>query len=217
MRLKPKTTVGKTRALLYKRFIGIEQAFHQLDQNIVYYVQYPTNGGSIVATQSWYFDGTSQQFIDVPSYIKPDQQIRVIVGAVYTSGQYYFILRPPKEGQGVSYTWERSATLPDTAQTLRGIGFANVGKYQTNKYYFAGSFDFMVKGSMEGTTTQYIKGNIAPLTSFNIVHYNDYVQLSPDDLVVIDGHLYSVENPDSTPKHQPKDYCVYHATLNSIL
>ena len=107
--------------------------------------------------------------------------------------------------------------MPDTAQTLRGIGFANVGKYQTNKYYFAGSFDFMVKGSMEGTTTQYIKGNIAPLTSFNIVHYNDYVQLSPDDLVVIDGHLYSVENPDRTLKHQPKDYFIYHATLNSIL
>lgn len=216
MRLKPKTTVGKTRALLYKRFIGIEQAFHQLDQTIVYYAQYRTDKGGIV-TRSWYFDRISQQFIDVPSGVEPDQQIRLTVGAVYTSGQYYFVLHSRRVGQGVSYTWERSETLPDTAQTLRGIGFANVGKYQTNKYYFAGSFDFMVKGSMEGTTTQYIKGNIAPLTSFNIVHYNDYVQLSPDDLVVIDGHLYSVENPDSTPKHQPKDYFIYHATLNSIL
>lgn len=216
MRLKPKTTVGKTRALLYKRFIGIEQAFHQLDQTIVYYVQYRTDKGGIV-TRSWYFDRISQQFIDVPSGVEPDQQIRLTVGAVYTSGQYYFVLHSRSVGQGVSYTWERSETLPDTAQTLRGIGFANVGKYQTNKYYFAGSFDFMVKGSMEGTTTQYIKGNITPLTSFNIVHYNDYVQLSPDDLVVIDGHLYSVENPDRTLKHQPKDYFIYHATLNSIL
>lgn len=216
MRLKPKTTVGKTRALLYKRFIGIEQAFHQLDQTIVYYVQYRTDRGGIV-TRSWYFDRISQQFIDVPSGVEPDQQIRLTVGAVYTSGQYYFVLHSRIVGQGVSYTWERSETLPDTAQTLRGIGFANVGKYQTNKYYFAGSFDFMVKGSMEGTTTQYIKGNITPLTSFNIVHYNDYVQLSPDDLVVIDGHLYSVENPDRTLKHQPKDYFIYHATLNSIL
>lgn len=216
MRLKPKTTVGKTRALLYKRFIGIEQAFHQLDQTIVYYVQYRTDKGGIV-TRSWCFDRISQQFIDVPSGVEPDQQIRLTVGAVYTSGQYYFVLHSRSVGQGVSYTWERSETLPDTVQTLRGIGFANVGRYQTNKYYFAGSFDFMVKGSMEGTTTQYIKGNIAPLTSFNIVHYNDYVQLSPDDLVVIDGHLYSVENPDRTLKHQPKDYFIYHATLNSIL
>lgn len=216
MRLKPKTTVGKTRALLYKRFIGIEQAFHQLDQTIVYYAQYRTDKGGIV-TRSWYFDRISQQFIDVPSGVEPDQQIRLTVGAVYTSGQYYFVLHSRIVGQGVSYTWERSETLPDTVQTLRGIGFANVGRYQTNKYYFAGSFDFMVKGSMEGTTTQYIKGNITPLTSFNIVHYNDYVQLSPDDLVVIDGHLYSVENPDRTLKHQPKDYFIYHATLNSIL
>lgn len=216
MRLKPKTTVGKTRALLYKRFIGIEQAFHQLDQTIVYYAQYRTDRGGIV-TRSWYFDRISQQFIDVPSGVEPDQQIRLTVGAVYTSGQYYFVLHSRSVGQGVSYTWERSETLPDTVQTLRGIGFANVGRYQTNKYYFAGSFDFMVKGSMEGTTTQYIKGNITPLTSFNIVHYNDYVQLSPDDLVVIDGHLYSVENPDRTLKHQPKDYFIYHATLNSIL
>lgn len=95
--------------------------------------------------------------------------------------------------------------------------FSNIGKYQTNKYYFAGSFDYMVKGQIEGSTTQFLKGNITPLTSLNIKHYNDSIELQPDDLVVIGKHLYSVENPETTYKQQPKPYAIHYVTLNSIL
>lgn len=95
--------------------------------------------------------------------------------------------------------------------------FNNIAKYQTNKYYFFGSFDYVIKGSIEGTTAQYIKGNIIPLTALNIKHYDDSIDLSTDDLVVIDGHLYSVENPETTIKQQPKPFKIHFATLNSIL
>ena len=95
--------------------------------------------------------------------------------------------------------------------------FNNMSKYQTNKYYYVGSFDFMIKGSIEGTTTQYIKGNITPLTAMNIKHYNDDIKLSVDDLVVVEGRLYSVENPETVYKQQPKRYNIYFATLNSVL
>jgi hypothetical protein len=95
--------------------------------------------------------------------------------------------------------------------------FNNVSKYQINKYYYVGSFDFVIKGSIEGTTTQYIKGNIIPLTAMNIKHYNDDIKLSVDDLVVVEGRLYSVENPETVYKQQPKKYSIYFATLNSVL
>ena len=95
--------------------------------------------------------------------------------------------------------------------------FNNIAKYQTNKYYYIGSFDFTIKGSIEGTTAQYIKGNIIPLTSLNIKYFDDDINLRTDDLVVVDGHLYSVENPETTIKQQPKPFKIHFATLNSIL
>lgn len=111
---------------------------------------------------------------------------------------------------------EDSAFLKSDIELLSGT-FNNIAKYQTNKYYFVGSFDYMLKGSIESTTSQYVKGNIIPLQSFNIKHFDDDIKLTTDDLVVIEGHLYSVENPETDHKHQPKDYAVYFATLNSIL
>ena len=48
-------------------------------------------------------------------------------------------------------------------------------------------------------------------------HFNDDIKLSVDDLVVVDGHLYSVENPETIIKQQPKPFNIYFATLNNIL
>lgn len=97
------------------------------------------------------------------------------------------------------------------------LTFNNIAKYQTNKYYFVGTFDFMLRGSIDGETTQVIRGNIVPLETLTIKHFNDYIKLCPDDLVVINGKLYSVENVSEDHKHQPKDYKIYYATLNSVL
>lgn len=95
--------------------------------------------------------------------------------------------------------------------------FANVGKYQFNQYYFTGSFDFTIMGDTEGNTIQPVKGLITPLKTFNIKYYSDYANLSPDDLVVINNGLYSVESPDSVVKWQPRPLRIYNATLNNIL
>lgn len=95
--------------------------------------------------------------------------------------------------------------------------FANVGKYQFNQYYFTGSFDFTIMGDTEGNTIQPVKGLITPLKTFNIKYYSDYANLSPDDLVVINNGLYSVESPDCSVKWQPRPLRIYYATLNNIL
>lgn len=95
--------------------------------------------------------------------------------------------------------------------------FANVGKYQFNQYYFTGSFDYVIMGDTEGSTIQPVKGLITPLKTFNIKYYSDYANLSPDDLVVVDGGLFSVENPDCSVKWQPRPLRIYYATLNNIL
>lgn len=111
---------------------------------------------------------------------------------------------------------EDGAIFTSDIKLLSGT-FNNIAKYQTNKYYFVGSFDYVIKGSIEGSTAQYIKGNIIPLTSLNIKYYDDNIDLSTDDLVVIEGHLYSIENPETTIKQQPKPFKIHFATLNSIL
>jgi hypothetical protein len=113
--------------------------------------------------------------------------------------------------------WVKTTNITGEGITLLSATFNNIAKYQMNKYYFAGSFDYVIKGSIEGTTTQYIKGNIMPLTALNIKHYNDSIKLAEDDLVVIDKHLYSVENPSITQKRLPRAFRIYFATLNSIL
>lgn len=101
--------------------------------------------------------------------------------------------------------------------SLISLGFSNIGKYQVNNYYFAGSFDWTKNGSESGTTGQYIKGNIMPLKSFNIKYFTDDLEICEDDLIVIEGKLYSVENTEITDIHTPKHFKIYFATLNSIL
>lgn len=103
------------------------------------------------------------------------------------------------------------------SQTLDKIFDVPIAKYQTNKYYYVLSFDYMHTGSVEGNTTQPIRGMIAPLGTLTIKYYDDSVRLCTDDLVVIDGRLYSVESVTVDMKHQPRTYYIYTADLNSIL
>lgn len=115
----------------------------------------------------------------------------------------------------IDHEW-RSVANGEGLTTLNA-SFDNIARYQTNKYYYVGSFDYMIKGSKDGTNVQYIKGNIIPLTSFNIKYFTDNLKIEQDDLVVIDNRLYSVENPETTLKMQPRPYAIHYATLNSIL
>lgn len=94
--------------------------------------------------------------------------------------------------------------------------YGNIASYQTNKYYKAGTFDFMVRGSIGSSDTQPIKGNIMHLRSLEIKYFDDSIHIDHDDLVVIDGHLYGVEELSYDIKRSPKPYTVYFATLNNI-
>lgn len=196
MKLKPKNTVRNQRALHYKRFIGIEKS------NTLSVVYRTTDN------KYWLFNAEELHFYQLePELVQEGSRITLISSTdiVQYMGKYF----------KYNHRWEETSTTE--GMTLLSATFNNVAKYQMNKYYYVGSFDFIIKGSIEGSTTQYIKGNIIPLTSLTIKHYNDECNLAQDDLVVIDGHLYSIENPSVDHKHQPKDYKVYFATLNGIL
>jgi len=198
--MKFKSTTLGTRALLYKRFIGMEKSL-----NLATVYNTISNG------LFWAFDYETLTFskltIDTVPTATKVVQIEDFKSVLQYQSTYF-------RYNGLE--WQTITELGEDI-TLLSATFNNVGRYQTNKYYYCGSFDFMVKGSVEGTNTQYIKGNIIPLTSLNIKHFNDDIQLTQDDLVVADGRLYSVENPEIDIKHQPKDYKIYFATLNSIL
>lgn len=201
MRLKPKSTTLNPKALLYKRFIGLEKS-----------VNLQTIYNTVSDGNFWTFDNLTLTFSQIQSSLIP-QTSQIIQVQDFSSVLQY-------QSTYFRYTglaWETITDISGSNITLLSSTFNNIAKYQTNKYYFVGSFDFVVKGSIEGTTAQYIKGNIIPLTSLNIKHYDDEIKLSTDDLVVVGGHLYSVENPETTIKQQPKPFNIYFATLNNVL
>lgn len=198
MKLKPKSTVHNPLALVFRRFTVINESFTV--ENI-----YMT----VADNKYWVFDNQKLSFIEVDNTV-------ISTSTKVTNVFNYNVLQYQKlyfKYNGAS--WESIEDI--SGLTLLSALYNNVGKYQTNKYYFSGSFDYMIKGSIEGTTSQYIKGNILPLTSLNIKYFDDDISLSVDDLVVIDGKLYSVEDPETTIKQQPKPFKIYFATLNSIL
>lgn len=202
MKLKPKSTTLNPKALVYKRFIGLEKSINL--QTV-----YNTNSDGLF----WTFDNLTLTFTELPSDFIPQTSKIVTVEAFRSILQY--------QGAYFRYNdltgWEKIEDLSGANITLLNATFNNIGKYQTNKYYYVGSFDFTIKGSISGTTSQYIKGNIIPLTSLNIKYFCDDITLTTDDLIVIDKKLYSVENPETSIKQQPKPFKIYFATLNSIL
>lgn len=198
MKMKFKSTTKQPKGLLYKRFIGLEKSINLA-------TVYKTSDELV-----WTFDHETLTFAKVTETI-PGGSTVVAVENFNTLLQYrstYF--------RYTGLAWENLTTLPENV-TLLSASFNNISRYQTNRYYYAGSFDFIIKGSIEGTDTQYISGNIIPLTSFNIKYFDDDIKLSHDDLVVVDKHLFSIENPEKSIKYNPKAYNIYFATLNSIL
>lgn len=200
MRFKPKSTVHNPRALVYRRFIGLEKS---INLATVYF--------TLTDSKYWTFDNETLEFSQIDASLIPTESVVTKITDLITILTY--------QGNYFRYTgtqWEKVNSL-NTDITLLSATFNNIAKYQTNKYYYVGSFDYMIKGSVDGTTTQYIKGNIIPLTSLNIKYFDDSINLAVDDLVVIDKKLYSVENPETVKKMQPKAFNIYFATLNSIL
>lgn len=198
MKLKPKSTVHNPLALVFRRFTVINESFTV--ENI-----YMT----VADNKYWVFDNQKLSFIEVDNAV-------ISTSTKVTNVFNYNVLQYQK--LYFKYNGTSWVSIEDiSGLTLLSALYNNVGKYQTNKYYFSGSFDYMIKGSIEGTTSQYIKGNILPLTSLNIKYFDDDISLTVDDLVVIEGKLYSVEDPETTIKQQPKPFKIYFATLNSIL
>ena len=208
MKMKPKSTVHNPKALVYRRFIGLEKS---INLQTVYF--------TVIESKYWTFDVVNLQFDELESSLVPTSSSIVEIPIATTDGVHYNMVVLSYQNKYFTYLsrkWQQVEELLNGI-TLLSAKFGNIGKYQTNKYYYVGSFDYMVKGSIEGTTSQYIKGNIIPLTSMNIKYFNDEINLNVDDLVVIGKKLFSVENPETTMKMQPKPLKIYFATLNAIL
>lgn len=198
MQMKFKSTAKLPKALLYKRFIGIEKSVNLTN---VY--------KTVSNNQFWYFDYELLDFFKISenSAIYKITEVENFITVLQYQNVYFYY---------TGNAWKKVSEIISSFTPLSAT-FNNIGRYQTNKYYFVRAFDFMIKGSIEGTNTQYIKGNILPLSVFNIKYFDDHVKLTQDDLVVVDKHLYSVENPEIDIKYNPKPYKIYFATLNSIL
>ena len=202
MRLKPRSTTRNQRALLYRRYTAIQSSIGAP-------TVYKTSDEKF-----WAFDEVRAEFVELPD----TYDVFVPVGTTTFAYTNSLIDREKPVRLFVYSALGGWAYTQTTAlNSAVSVDYAKSRAYQINRYYFVKSFDYMLSGSISGTTGQYIKGNIVPITSFNIKHFDDSVNLQVDDLVVIDKRLYSVENPEMEHKHQPRDYNIYFATLNNIL
>lgn len=199
MYLKPRSTTKNNRALLYRRFIGLEKS---ASLETIYQT---TEDGKY-----WIFDATTLTFEEVEKAdaAKTIRNVQSHSTILLYQGNYF-----KYGGNG----WEKTTDANESGITLLSATFNNVAKYQTNKYYYVGSFDFMIKGTIESTETQPIKGLITPMRAMNIRTFADEPKIDDEDLVVVDKHLYSVESPEISQKRTPKPFNVYFCTLNNIL
>lgn len=210
MILKPKMTMGNPKALVYRRYTVISAAN---TLKTVYKTEWKNN-----TTAYWLFnkEDFSFQQIDDSINLSASDIVTVVTGSTvleYNYSDYSTGEKKTKYFRFIDFAWQETVATenPILAQ------FGNISRYQLNRYCFAGSFDYIISSDIEGATTQVVKGNIIPLQSFNIKYYSDDISLRPDDLVVIENRLYSVENPTTSHKHTPRDYKIYFATLNSVL
>jgi hypothetical protein len=230
MRLKPKQTVKNPKALIYRRFT--REQLSGFTVTPTYDSHYFHTYSSQTEGLYWRFNFETENMelvsaSEVPQGVTPIEITTQIfpgnIRASYPVVQYedtYYIYPTTLPVFGTPEwtvtTTPPSAVIPKQELVLSQY-FKSIAKYQTNNYYFVGSFDYIIKGQQEGGTTQFIKGNITPLTSMSIKYYSDTANLQPDDLVVIGKHLYSVENPETVYKQQPRPYAIHYVTLNSIL
>lgn len=206
--LKPKKTTFNAPALVYRRFTRLESS---RQKSIVFKCLQKDN----VSYSYWVFDLEQQKFVSTEDTNLSNNTTYVLITTdkqVYQSGQYYFVW--------LKYinNWYKTTTLPEDYTTLENAGYSNIGtKYQTNQFYCVGQINYIITGEVAGTKTQPIKGVIMPLQSMNIKYYDDGLTLDQEDLVVVNGALYTVEDPDYSIKHMPRPYKIYYATLNSIM
>lgn len=213
MFIKPKKTTFNAPALVYRRFSRIERS----RQNAIVY----KCEKNVTGTYSWFvFDAELQTFTEI---LEEDVNAKEIVmvtsnSVIYQSGENYFYWNNTINTTATPInTWVKTQTLPNTYTTLKDAGYSNIGRYQMNAYYFVGQVDYIITGEVAGTKTQPIKGNIMDLQSMNIKYYNDDIIIGEEDLVVVDGALFSAESPDYSIKHMPRPYTIRYVTLNSIL
>lgn len=203
MYLKPRNSVLNPPALLYRRY------------NEIVIAQDKTSMIQTSDLKWWVFDANSLTFSEVDAtYAAANTKTYP-----YTTGTFPVAVFA---GNQFSYS-ESEGWQPYNANSAGSLesNFCNmtsafIAKYQINRYYFVRAFDYMRSDTEDGATIQPIKGLVTPIHSFDIRTYDD-VSFNTDDFVVLDGHLYSVENPSTSIKMLPRPFTITSVTLNSIL
>ena len=202
MKMKPRTTVHNERAVLFRRYSDI-------DESVVQKFYYKTVVDD--TTRYWKFDVLKVNFVEITA-----DDLVFLTAVNVTNTTQYFHFKGYYYHFSPSVGWVRTETV--NSQTLADeIKVPSIAKYQTNRYYFVGYFDYMIRGGVESADVQPIKGLITPSESMTIRTFSDDIKLDHDDLVVIGKRLYSIESMETVRKMQPKPFCIYTATLNSIL
>lgn len=209
MILKPKTAIETIRAVVYKRFTDIERTFSTDPSKITLY-----KGDD---NKYFTFDKESCTFLEYTETPTTETIVQVHGNGVYYGIIYRGIYFVYMNTNG-TYSWQifSQSTIPTLTDTYEGKSNI-IAQYGANKYYFAGTFDFMYRGGVESVDSQPLKGAIIDLTSLEIKYYDDNINLDHDDMVVVSGRLFQVESTSFAKKYAPKPIIVARfVTLTSI-
>jgi hypothetical protein len=191
MKLKFKNTTLSPRAIVYKRYTDIQKAY---SLNVVY---------KTIDGKFWVFNADIETF-------EPSE----FVGATVVEVGENTVLG--YNSKRFSYNTVNGWGNTTNSSTL-SAKYGNIGSYQLNQYFLHGTFSYIKKSSEDETITRVMKGAFSPLYSLDIQYYDDYINLSIDDLIILDNRLFKIESLASDHKHQPKDFIIYSATITSIL
>jgi len=94
--------------------------------------------------------------------------------------------------------------------------YQNLSNYETNKYYYMGSYGYIRNDDINNEHAQFIKGNIVNQETRTIRWDIDNIPIEEDDLVVLEGKIYQVGTVTTVFKNRLTYYKSYVATLISL-
>ncbi len=195
MILKPKTSVNNPKALLYKEYINVG-----LTRSLQ--IAYKT-----VDDKLWQFISTTREFIEVD-----DAQTYGEITAVSSEDICRF--QTTYKQYSVDFGWYDTVTTADDEIRL---GYSNITKNQLNKYFYAGTFDYMISGTRDSDIDQPVQGLQVDNVSMDIRTFTDGLAYRARDYVVINNNVYAINAVQHKQVRTPKVYNIYYLSLTMVV
>jgi hypothetical protein len=225
MILKPIKTYGKGYEYkLYKHFVEQVKNVYlptstdsynvSVNVNNVFYGVYRISNTEPYVTKLSYSEGIVEINNNNVKTITAKGQICYIENE---TDKIFIKLKSVKQGSSIDLN---NATFEISFNEFKGELLENtyqkLSNYESNKYYYMGSYGYIPNDDINNEHAQFIKGNIVNQETRTIRWDIDNIPIEEDDLVVLEGKIYQVGTVTTVFKNRLTYYKSYVATLISL-